>query len=137
MMVNKSQNTEGPTPHDCAVHLHLKQTNRSCKDDNVNMLSREDKWYERGVNESIYVKLERLSLNRRWTETSLITTYNTELTSLLRELNNRSHLGSPRLRNSHEGQLDHTKDTLTLCKAISNLSKDTPTQCLKACSSSS
>ena len=39
-----------------AVHIHLKN--------NVNILAREDRWYESGVNKSLYVKLETPSLNR-------------------------------------------------------------------------
>ena len=49
---------------DCAVHLHLKDKNNSFEDNNGNILAREDRWFERGVKESIYVKLEQLSWNR-------------------------------------------------------------------------
>ena len=42
---------------DSAVHLHL-------KDNNVNILAIEDSWFERGLKETIHVKLERQSLNR-------------------------------------------------------------------------
>ena len=47
---------------DSAVNLHLTEINHSFKDSNVNIM--EDRWFERGIKESIYVKLERLSLNR-------------------------------------------------------------------------
>ena len=49
---------------DSAVHLHLKEKNDSFEDNNANTLAREDRWSEREVSESIYVKLERPSLNR-------------------------------------------------------------------------
>ena len=45
-----------------AVHLHVNNTNHSFEDNNVNILAREDRWIERGVKESIYVKLESPSL---------------------------------------------------------------------------
>ena len=49
---------------DSAVHLHLKEKNHSFEDNNVNILAREHRWFERGVKESICVKLEQLL----WTE---------------------------------------------------------------------
>ena len=49
---------------DTAVHLHLKEKYRSFEDNNVNILSKEDRWFEIGVKESVYVKLEWPSLNR-------------------------------------------------------------------------
>ena len=42
---------------DKAVHLYLKEKNNFFKDNNVNILVREDRWFER-VKESFYVKLE-------------------------------------------------------------------------------
>ena len=33
-------------------------------DENVHVLDREDRWFERGVKEAIYVKLEQPSTNR-------------------------------------------------------------------------
>ena len=44
---------------DSAVHLHLKEKNHSSEDNEVNILARERE------RESIFVKLERPSLNRR------------------------------------------------------------------------
>ena len=41
---------------DCAVHLHLKEKEYSFKDNDVNILAREDRWFERGVKKSICVK---------------------------------------------------------------------------------
>ena len=49
---------------DSAVHLHLKEKHHSFENNNVNILAREDRWFESGVNKSMYVKLER----GLWTE---------------------------------------------------------------------
>ncbi|TWW61021.1 hypothetical protein D4764_05G0011110 [Takifugu flavidus] len=49
---------------DSAVHLHLKESGHSFEDSQVRILSREDRWFERGVKEAIHVKLEKPSLNR-------------------------------------------------------------------------
>ena len=72
----------------------------------VNILAQEDRWFERGVKESICGKLEWPSLNgggdlRHY----LSPTYNAALNSLSRQINNHSHLGSPSPNNPHEGQL--------------------------------
>ena len=53
-----------PSGQDSAVHLHLRGKNNSFEDNNVNILSREDRCCERGIKESIYVELEQPSLNR-------------------------------------------------------------------------
>ncbi|XP_047457867.1 uncharacterized protein LOC125018165, partial [Mugil cephalus] len=50
--------------NDSAVHLHLKDKGHSFEDNNVKVLAREDRWFERGVKEAIYVKMEKPSLNR-------------------------------------------------------------------------
>ncbi len=42
---------------------HLKEKTHSFEDSNVHILDREDRWFERGVKEAIYVKIERPSLN--------------------------------------------------------------------------
>ena len=42
----------------------LKEKRHSFKDENVHLQDREDRWFERGVKETIYVKLEQPSLNR-------------------------------------------------------------------------
>ena len=47
---------------DSAVHLHLKEKVHSFDDNNVHILDREDRWFERGVKEAIYVKVEKPSL---------------------------------------------------------------------------
>ena len=91
---------------DSAVHLHLKETNHSFEENNVNILVREDSWIEREVKESIYVKMEQPSLNRGGRlRLYLSLTHNAALSSLPREHNNHSHLGSPRPNKPHEGQL--------------------------------
>ena len=49
---------------DSAVFLHLKEEGHSFQDTNVQILDREDRWFERGVREAIHVKVEKPSLNR-------------------------------------------------------------------------
>ena len=80
---------------------------KSFEDNNVNILTREDRWFVRGVTESVYVKLKHPSLNRGggWRH-YLSPTYNTVLSSLPRQLNNHLHLCSPSLGNPHEGVND-------------------------------
>ena len=81
---------------DSAVHLHLKEENHFFEENNVNFLAREDRWFERGIKESIFVKLERLSLNRGCVlKHHLSVIYNAVLSSLPRQLNIHSNLGSP------------------------------------------
>ncbi|CAI5669152.1 unnamed protein product [Oreochromis niloticus] len=43
------------TGQDSAVHQHLKDKGHSFEDANVHILDREDRWFERGVKEAIYV----------------------------------------------------------------------------------
>ena len=62
---------------------------------------------ERGVKESIHVKLEWPSLNRGGgLRHYLSPTYNAVLSYPHRQLNNHSHLGSPNSSNPHGGWLD-------------------------------
>ncbi|XP_060756573.1 uncharacterized protein LOC132867607, partial [Neoarius graeffei] len=49
---------------DSAVYIHLNNEGHSFRDCDVRILAREDRWYERGVKEAIFVNLERPSLNR-------------------------------------------------------------------------
>jgi len=49
---------------DSAVHLHLKEKGHTSKDSNIHDLEIEDRYFERGVKEAIYVKQEKTSLNR-------------------------------------------------------------------------
>lgn len=61
MAQHRRANSSG---QDSAVYLHLKEKVHSFEDSNVHILDREDRWFERGVKEAIYVKLEKPSLNR-------------------------------------------------------------------------
>ena len=73
----------------------------------LTILAREDRWFERGVKEYISVKPERLSSNRGGgLRHYLSPSYNAVLSSLPRQLNNPSHLGSPRPRNPLEDRFD-------------------------------
>lgn len=45
-----------------AVNVHLKYKRHSFKDDDAHILDREDRWFERGLKEVIYVN------NSHWTE---------------------------------------------------------------------
>ena len=99
--------TANSSGRDSTFHFHLKENNHSFEENNVNILAKENRWFERGVKESIYVKLEQRSLNRGvGLQHYLSPTYNTVLSSLPRQLNNYSHLGSPSPRNQNEGQFD-------------------------------
>ena len=102
------QRRANSSDQDSAVHLHLKETNHSFKDYNVDILRKkdkmEDRWFWRGIKQSICVKLEQLSLNRGgdlWDYLS--PTDNGVLSSLHRHLNNHSHQGSPSSSDPHEG----------------------------------
>ncbi|XP_049914604.1 uncharacterized protein LOC126398968 [Epinephelus moara] len=73
---------------DSVVYLHLKEKVHSFEDSNVHTLDREDRWFERGVKEAIYVKLEKPSLNRGGgLRHHLSPTYNAVLSSLPRRCN--------------------------------------------------
>ena len=85
------------------VHSYLKEKGLSFEDENVYVLNREDRWFERVVKEAIYVKVEQPSLNRgggRRHQQSA--TYNAILKFLPRKLNHSSHLGSCETSNSHD-----------------------------------
>ncbi|XP_050924570.1 uncharacterized protein LOC127140827 [Lates calcarifer] len=74
---------------DSAVYLHLKEKTHSFEDNKVHILDREDRWFERGVKEAIYVKVEKPSLNRGGgLRHHLSPIYNAALSSLPRRLNN-------------------------------------------------
>lgn len=47
-----------------AVDTHLQQKKYSFQDHEVHFLDREDSWFERGIKEAMYVKVEWPSLNR-------------------------------------------------------------------------
>ena len=50
--------------NDSAVYTHLKATNHTFEDKDVNVLDKEHMWFERRVKEAIYVRREEPSLNR-------------------------------------------------------------------------
>ena len=54
-------NSSGPQS---AVHLHLEATKHSFEDSEVRILAKEQRWFERGVKEAIFVKQQNPSLNR-------------------------------------------------------------------------
>ena len=86
MAQHRRANSSG---QDSAVHLHLKETTHSFEDENVHILDREERWFERGVREAIYVKVEKPSLNRGGgLRHHLSPTYNAVLSSLPRRFNN-------------------------------------------------
>ena len=67
----------------------------SFEDCDVLILDREDRWFERGVKEVMYVKLEKTPLNRGGgLRYHLLSTYNAALSLLPRQFHNHSHLGS-------------------------------------------
>ena len=59
--LHRRSNITGP---ESAVYLHLKEKGHSFEDIDVHILDREDRWFERGVKESIHAKVENPSLNR-------------------------------------------------------------------------
>ncbi|XP_070401553.1 heparan sulfate 2-O-sulfotransferase 1 isoform X2 [Nothobranchius furzeri] len=91
------------TGQDSAVHLHLKDKGHSFEDANVHILDGEDRWFERGVKEAIYVHCEQPSLNRGGgLRHQLSAIYNPVLRSLPRCLNAHAYPGPSELRNSHD-----------------------------------
>lgn len=50
---------------DHAVGLHFEENGHYLEDHNVRILIREERWFERGAKEVIFVKVEKPSLNRR------------------------------------------------------------------------
>ena len=52
------------TGQDSAVYLHLKDWGHSFEDNNIHISDREGRWFERGVKEAIYIKVEKPSFNR-------------------------------------------------------------------------
>ncbi|XP_070401572.1 uncharacterized protein [Nothobranchius furzeri] len=91
------------TGQDSAVHLHQKDKGHSFEDANVHILDREDRWFERGVKEAIYVHCEQPSLNRGGgLRHQLSPIYNPVLRSLPRCLNAHAYHGPYNLRNSHD-----------------------------------
>ena len=95
-----------------AVHLHLKEKGHSFEDSDVHILERDDRWFERGMKEAIYVHLEKSSLNRGGgLRHHLSVTYNAVLGALPRRINPHTHLVSCGPKVPHEngcgGQSTH------------------------------
>ena len=55
MTQHRRANSSGPVS---AVYLHQKEKAHYFEDSNVKIMDREDGWFERGVKEAIYVKVE-------------------------------------------------------------------------------
>ena len=56
-----------PTPGDqpdSAIYSHLQESGHSFSDSDLVILDREDRWFERGVRESIYERVEKPLLNK-------------------------------------------------------------------------
>ena len=88
MAQHRRSNSSDPTS---AVYSHLKEKTHSFEDNNVKILDREDRWFERGVKEAIYVKIEKPSLNRRGGLRHHISSiYNVALSSVPRRFNKRT-----------------------------------------------
>ncbi len=51
--------------YDSAIYTHLDNSGHNFKDEDVTILDREDRWFERGVKESIWERIERPCLNRK------------------------------------------------------------------------
>ena len=94
---------------DSAVHLHLKEKGHSFEDSEVQILAREDRWFERGVKEAIHVKLEKPSLNRGGgLRFNLSPVYDSVLGSLSRKLNTHSPLVPPSTNDPQGNRLSHS-----------------------------
>ena len=69
----------------------------------MRVLDREDRWFEGGVKDTTYVKLDQISLDRRGgLRHRLSVTYDAVLKSLFRKLNHSSHLNSCETNDSHD-----------------------------------
>ena len=92
LSINEWHDTGGPSPQvNTPLATYIWRREKSFLW-GLNILAGVDGWFERGVKESIYVKLEQPSLNRRGGLRHYISlAYNTAL----RQLNNHSHLSLP------------------------------------------
>ena len=54
----------GSAGNESAVYTHLSQSKHNFQDEDVLILDKESRWFERGVREAIYVNSENPSLNR-------------------------------------------------------------------------
>ena len=55
--------TQGDQPHS-AIYTHLQESGHSFKDSDLVILDKEEHWFERGVREAIYERVEKPSLNK-------------------------------------------------------------------------
>ncbi len=90
-----TEQTYGPTQKVALLRSRFrclftpKEMARSYEDSNVHILDREDRWFERGVKEAIYVKVEKPSFQRGGgLQHHLSLIYNATLSSLPRRFNN-------------------------------------------------
>ena len=112
MAQHRRANSSG---QDSAVYLHLKEKAHSFEDSNVHILDREDRWFERGVKEAIYVKVEKPSLNRGGgLRHQLSPIYNAVLSSLPRRLNDRA---SKNNGHSHSASCDSDSNGSNDCRS--------------------
>ena len=88
---------------DSAVHLHQKDMGLSIEDYNVHIL---DRWFESGVKEAIYVKMQTPSLNSGSLRHPLSSTYNTVMTSFPIHIKPPSKLASCDPNDSHTGRAE-------------------------------
>ena len=113
MAQHRRANSSG---QDSAVYLHLKEKTHSFDDNNVQILDREDRWFERGVKEAIYVKVEKPSLNRGGgLRHQLSPIYNAVLSSVPRRLNNAASKNNCR---SHSASCDSASNDSNDCRSL-------------------
>ena len=107
LSINECHKTRGPTPQaKTRLSTQIRKRNHSFEDNNVNILAREDR--NRSKKKIIYIKLERLSLNRGvGLRHDLSLTYNVVLSSLPRQRNNHLHLGPASPSNPHHGRFNN------------------------------
>ena len=93
-----------------------RRVNSSGQDSAVHILTRENTWFERGVKDSIHVKLE---WEQRMRPSTLPVTHRQYSTEFLAssQLNNHLHLDSPSLSNQHEGRLSQVALTTLKLRA--------------------
>ncbi|KAJ0022211.1 hypothetical protein NQD34_009701 [Periophthalmus magnuspinnatus] len=99
MYQNCHESSSGPQS---IVHLHLKATNPSFEDSEVQILARKKKWFERGVEEAIFVREDTPSLNGNGGRRHhLSPIYNSILRPKANKENNRASQDANRCGNTH------------------------------------
>ena len=64
--MNQHRKSSGlSTIPDSAVYSHLNATGHSFKNKDVVILDREGRWFERGIKEAVWERIEKPTLNRR------------------------------------------------------------------------